>query len=161
MELSIILLIIAGIAALIVSGICIVNLNDKIASILKFFITSIISVVLFIIAFVLSATTELPLAAICVSGLGVILSIICFFSAASHLNEYNETQRDKKLFYKKKQLKDMKENVLLLKKKQQNILDSYDEQTRVVTGDETINNFILSQSDDRFSENKTFINNIN
>lgn len=160
MELSIILLIIAGIVALIVSGVCIVNLNDKIASILKFFITSIISVVLFIIALVLSATTELP-AAICVSGLGEIFSIICFFSAASHLNEYNETQRDKKLFYKKKQLKDMKENVLLLKKKQQNIIDSYDEQTRVVTGDETINNFILSQSDERFSENKTFINNIN
>lgn len=160
MELSIILLIIAGIVALIVSGVCITKLNDKIASILKFFITSIISVVLFIIALVLSATTELP-AAICVSGLGEILSIICFFSAASHLNEYNETQRDKKLFYKKKQLKDMKENVLLLKKKQQNILDSYDEQTRVVTGDETINNFILSQSDERFSENKTFINNIN
>lgn len=160
MELSITLLIIAGIVALIVSGVCITKLNDKIASILKFFITSIISVVLFIIALVLSATTELP-AAICVSGLGVILSIICFFSAASHLNEYNETQRDKKLFYKKKRLKDMKENVLLLKKKQQKILDSYDEQTRVVTGDETINNFILSQSDERFSENKTFINNIN
>lgn len=141
MELSIILLIIAGIVALIVSGVCITKLNDKIASILKFFITSIISVVLFIIAFVLSATTELP-AAICVSGLGEILSIICFFSAASHLNEYNETQRDKKLFYKKKQLKDMKEEVLLLKKKQQKILDSYDEQTRLVTGDETINNII-------------------
>lgn len=31
----------------------------------------------------------------------------------------------------------------------------------LVTGDETINNFILSQSDERFSENKTFINNIN
>lgn len=126
MELSITLLIIAGIVALIVSGVCIVNLNDKIASILNFFITSIISVVLFIIAFVLSATTELPLAAICVSGLGEILSIICFFSAASHLNEYNETQRDKKLFYKKKRLKDMKENVAVLLKKQQEVFDSYD-----------------------------------
>lgn len=125
MELSIILLIIAGIVALIVSGVCITKLNDKIASILKFFITSIISVVLFIIALVLSATTELP-AAICVSGLGEILSIICFFSAASHLNEYNETQRDKKLFYKKKQLKDMKENVAILLKKQQEVFDSYD-----------------------------------
>ena len=126
MELSIILLIIAGIVALIVSGVCITKLNDKIASILKFFITSIISVILFIIAFFLSATTELPLAAISVSGLGAILSIICFFSAASHLNEYNETQRDKKLFYKKKRLKDMKENVAVLLKKQQEVFDSYD-----------------------------------
>ncbi len=160
MGIIITLIAIAGIVSLIVSSNCIIKLDDKIKSILNFLITSIISVVLFIIALVLSATTELP-AAICVSGLGEILSIICFFSAASHLNEYNETQRDKKLFYKKKRLKDMKENVLLLKKKRQKILDSYDEQTRVVTGDETINNFILSQSDERFSENKTFINNIN
>lgn len=125
MELSIILLIIAGVVALIVSGVCVIKLNDKITSILKFFITSIISVVLFIIAFVLSATTRLPLT-ICVSGLGGILSIVCFFSAASYLNEYNETQRDKKLFYKKKQLKDMKEEVSVLLKKQQEVFDSYD-----------------------------------
>ena len=159
MNVIITLITVAGVVGLIVSIICFIKLDDRIKAIIVFLITSIISEILFIVALVLSTVVTVAFS-MGVSILGVPLAFLLVCSAISHLSEYKDI-KTKKLSEQQQRLKEIKYNIIMLKKKQQKILDSYDEQTRVATGDETINNFILSQSDERFSENKTFINNIN
>lgn len=96
MGIIITLITIAGVAGLIVSRICIIKLDDKIKSILNFLITSIISEILFIVALVLSTVVTIAFS-IGMSICGVILAFVFICSAISHLTEYNNTQRSRKL----------------------------------------------------------------
>lgn len=125
MGIIITLITIAGVAGLIISGICIIKLDDKIKSILNFLITSIISEILFIVALVLSTVVTVAFS-IGMSICGATLAFVFICSAISHLTEYNNTQRSRKLREQQQRLKEIKDNIIMLKKKQQKILDSYD-----------------------------------
>ena len=129
MGIIITLITIAGVAGLIVSGICIIKLDDKIKSILNFLITSIISEILFIVALVLSTVVTVAFS-IGMSICGVTLAFVFICSAISHLTEYNNTQRSRKLREQQQQLKEIKYNIIILQKKQQKILDFYNKQEK-------------------------------
>lgn len=103
MGIIITLITIAGVAGLIVSSICIIKLDDKIKPILNFLITSIISEILFIVALVL-ATVATVAFSIGMSICGVTLAFVFICSAISHLNEYKDTQRNRKSFDEKKKV---------------------------------------------------------
>lgn len=125
MGIIITLIAIAGIVSLIVSSNCIIKLDDKIKSILNFLITSIISEILFIVALVLSTVVTVAFS-IGMSICGVILAFVFICSAISHLNEYRDIQKNRNLRKQQQRLKEIKYNIIMLKKKQQKILGSYD-----------------------------------
>ena len=129
MGIIITLITIAGVAGLIVSGICIIKLDDKIKSILNFLITSIISEILFIVALVLSTVATVAFS-IGMSICGVTLAFVFICSAISHLTEYNNTQRSRKLREQQQRLEEIKYNIIILQKKQQKILDFYNKQEK-------------------------------
>lgn len=120
---------IAGIVSLIVSSICIIKLDDKIKSILKFLITSIISEILFITALVLSTVVTVAFS-IGISICGATLAFVFICSAISHLTEYNNTQRSRTLREQKQHLNEIKHDVQLLKENQKKILNAYDEKNK-------------------------------
>lgn len=118
------LITIAGVAGLIASSICIIKLDDKIKSILNFLITSIISEILFIVALVLSTVVTVAFS-IGMSICGVTLAFVFVCSAISHLNEYKGYTKNRKLMEQQQRLKGIKYNIIMLKKKQGEILSQF------------------------------------
>lgn len=116
MGIIITLITIAGVTGLIVSSICIIKLDDKIKPILNFLITSIISEILFIVALVLSAVVTVAFS-IGMSICGATLAFAFICSAISHLNEYKDIQKNRKLRKQQQRLKEIKYNIIMLKKK--------------------------------------------
>lgn len=125
MDVIIVLITVAGIVSLIISSFCIIKLDYKIKSILNFLIKSIISEILFIVALVLSTVVKVAYS-IVISICGVTLAFVFVCSAISHLNDYKNIQKNRKSREQQQRLEEIKYNIIILQKKQQKILDSYD-----------------------------------